>query len=362
MPTVFPGCHAALLAHLAAIEPDVLERSAVAGYCCDAVLEQLTGIVAIDASDASLPFLDVRSRTYVDEAVELCGLGRWRHLLVGPAPAGMLHPLSARGADLLGLPAGVPVSSGPYDLQACGIGSGARQVGQGTVVLGTTLSCQVLTDDAAVEPGSEPAGMWLCTPDPETYLRVMPSMVGMAGIDWALGLIGAADASLDDTLARSKPGSSGVRALSFLSPSGERAPFVEPRARGELTGITLSTSPADIVRAMCEAVAFAARSCFDVLGLDGELSACGGGTQSAALAQIFADVLARPVLIPREPHVGARGAAAVAWQAMGDPVDLDAWSEDRRVIEPTDAGVTAYAEGYQRYLEDVARARTGWAR
>jgi sugar (pentulose or hexulose) kinase len=357
---IFPGCHAALLAHLAAVEPEALERAAVAGYCCDAVLEQLTGVVAIDASDASLPFLDVRTRTYVDEALELCGLGRWRHLLVDPAPPGTLYALSARGADLLGLPADLPVSAGPYDLQACGIGSGARQVGQGTVVLGTTLSCQVLTDDATVEPGSEPAGMWLCTPDPEMYLRVMPSMVGMSGIGWALTAIGAHGKQLDDVLAGSKAGAGGVRALSFLSPAGERAPFVEPRARGELTGLTMSSSPADLVQAVCESVAFAARSCFDALGLDGELSACGGGTQSEALAQIFADVLARPVLIPRESMVGARGAAAVAWQSMGDPVDLDAWSEDRRVVEPTDDGVALHEAGYQRYLDDVGRARTAW--
>ena len=359
---IFPGCHAALLAHLAEHSPDVLGRSTVAGYCCDAVMEQLTSVLAIDASDASLPFLDVRSRTYVDEAVELCGLGRWRHLLVDPAPPGDLHPLSARGADLLGLPTGVPVSSGPYDLQACGIGAGARHVGQGTVVLGTTLSCQVLTEDTTVEPGSEPAGMWLCTPDPDTYLRVMPSMVGMSGIDWALGMVGARSEALDHVLSQSEPGSGGLRALSFLSPSGERAPFVEPRARGEVAGLTSSTSPADLVRAMCESVAYAARSCFEVLGLDGELSACGGGTRSEALAQIFADVLARPVLIPRETLVGARGAVAVAWQAMGDPVDLDAWSEDRRVVEPTEAGVAVYSEGYRRYVEDVAHARTAWAR
>ena len=359
---IFPGCHAALLAHLAEHAPDVLERSAVAGYCCDAVLEQLTGVVAIDASDASLPFLDVRSRTYVDEAVELCGLGSWRHLLVDPAPPGDLHSLSARGADLLGLPAGVPVSTGPYDLQACGIGSGARKLGQGTLVLGTTLSCQVLTDDATVDPGSEPAGMWLCTPEPDTYLRVMPSMVGMSGIDWALGMIGARGEHLDDVLAESEPGAGGLRALSFLSLSGERAPFVEPRARGSLTGITLSTSPADVVRAMCESVAYAARSCFEVLGLDGELSACGGGTQSEALTQIFADVLARPVLVPREPLVGARGAAAVAWQAMGDQVDLAAWSQDRLVVEPTGDGVAFHDEGYRRYLEEVANARAAWAR
>jgi sugar (pentulose or hexulose) kinase len=110
---------------------------------------------------------------------------------------------------------------------------------------------------------------------------------------------------------------------------------------------------------MCESVAYAARSCFDVLGLDGELSASGGGMQSDALAQIFADVLGRPVHIPREPLVGARGAAAVAWAAMGEAVDLDAWSEDRRMVAPADP--EPHEVGYRHYLEDVANARAAWS-
>ncbi|WP_313409976.1 FGGY family carbohydrate kinase, partial [Aeromicrobium sp.] len=116
---VFPGSHAALLAHLDEHEPEVLEGSAVAGYCIDAVLQRLTGEISVDASDASLPFLDVRTRTYVDDAIAACGVERWRHLLPEPAAPRRVFSLSRGGALLLDLPEGLPVTAGPYDVMAC---------------------------------------------------------------------------------------------------------------------------------------------------------------------------------------------------------------------------------------------------
>ncbi|MFD1827247.1 FGGY family carbohydrate kinase [Mumia zhuanghuii] len=356
---LFPGSHAALLAYLDTHEPESLRRAAVAGYCIDAVLQRLTGTISVDASDASLPFLDVRSRTYVDDALALCGVGQWRHLLAEPAAPQTVFALDGHGAALLGLPVGTPVTAGPYDLQACGFGSGTVAEHDATMVVGTTLACQVLTTDAKVRPGDDPAGMWLCTPDPATYLHVMPSMVGTAGVDWALRTLGLEVTALDGLLDGSSPGAGGVRALPYLSGAGERAPFVDPRARGRLDGMTLSTTPADLVRAVCESVAYAARHCFDRLGLSGEVAACGGGTRSQAWLQIFADVLGTDVHVPREPLVGARGAALVAWEALGVEVDIEAWRADRDVVRPS-AAAEQYDAGYRRYLDDLTAARGSW--
>lgn len=357
---VFPGSHAALLAYLADHEPASLERAVVAGYCVDAVLQRLTGVVTVDASDASLPFLDVTSRTYVEEALDVCGVSAWRHLLAPPSPPHTVHRLDADGAALLGLPQGMPVTAGPYDLQACGFGSGTTRTGEGTVVVGTTLSCQVLTDDASVVPGSEPAGMWLCTPDPSRYLHVMPSMVGTASLDWVLKLVVARPEGLDRLLGESAAGASGVRALSFLSGSGERAPFVDPRARGQFTGLELGTTGADLVRSMCEAIAYAARHCFDSLGLDSELAGCGGGLKSAGWAQIFADVMDRPLHLATDDMVGARGAAYVAWESLGSPIDIESWRGQRRVVEPDAEARVTYQRGYRDYVESLAVARENW--
>lgn len=357
---LFPGSHAALLSWLADNEPESLERAAVAGYCVDAVVHHLTGTLTVDASDASLPFLDVTTRTYVTEALDLCGIGRWAHLLAPPAESGTVFSLDDRGAALLGLPVGTPVTAGPYDLQACGFGSGTTRVGEGTLVVGTTLSCQVLTADAIIDPTADPAGMWLCTPDPKTFLRVMPSMVGTASIDWLLGLFGLEAADLNGLLADSPPGANGVKTLSFFSPAGERAPFVDPLARGQMTGLQLRNTRADLARGLCEGLAFAARHCFDEMGLAGEVAACGGGLQSEVWASIFADVLGRPLYLPRDAAVGARGAAMVAWAGLGTPVDEDLWRSQRSRVDPDPERAAFYETEYAAYRARLASARALW--
>lgn len=62
---MFPGCHGPLLHWLQEHEPHSVEGAAVAGYCVDAVAQRLTGRVCLDASDATLPFLDPRDRKSV---------------------------------------------------------------------------------------------------------------------------------------------------------------------------------------------------------------------------------------------------------------------------------------------------------
>ena len=358
---VFPGSHAALLCHLAEHEPESLERAAVAGYCVDAVVQRLTGRITVDASDASLPFLDVTRRQYVDEAFDLLGISRWRHLLPEPAAPHTLFPLDASGAALLGLPTGTPVSAGPYDLEACAFGAGTLLPGEGTLVVGTTLACEVLTASTERSAEEEPAGMWLCTPDPDLYLRVMPSMVGTASIDWLMSLFGLTANEVGSMLDATPPGASGVRALSFLSPSGERAPFVDPAARGQITGLDLTVGRAELVRALCESIAFLSRHCFETMGLSQDLALCGGGIRSRAWAQVFADVIGTPVHLPHDDMVGARGAALVAWDALDRPVDRELWRGQRETLQPRADLALLYDDGYRRYRDDLASARPSWS-
>lgn len=105
---MFPGAAGPLLAHLAEHEPERLAAADVAGYCVDTIAQRFTGQRTVDASDASLPFLNVATRRYDEEALELCGLGRWRHLLAEPAPPGALFGLLPKVAAELGLPPGCP--------------------------------------------------------------------------------------------------------------------------------------------------------------------------------------------------------------------------------------------------------------
>ncbi|MFE9396365.1 FGGY family carbohydrate kinase [Streptomyces flavidovirens] len=355
---MFPGCHAPLLAHLQEHEPQTLRRAVTAGYCVDAVAQRLTGRVSVDASDATLPFLDPVSRTYSPDALGACGIEDQAHLLPAPAPPGTVLALDAHGAGLLGLPVGLPLTAGPYDLPACAIGSGVRDVGDGLLIVGTTLACQVLTDRARTDGSTEPAGMWLCTPDPDRWLRAMPAMVGTAALEWFLALTGTTTADLDGLLDRSPPGANGVTALPFLSDAGERAPFVDPAARGRLDGLTLAHTRADAVRAMCEAIGYAARHCLEAAGLTGTLAACGGGTRSGPWAQLFADILGRPVRIPVENEVGALGAVRVARRFLGEGPETK--PQLFRTVEPRQESRAVYEDGYAAYRAALDGARARW--
>ena len=355
---MFAGCHAPLLAALAESEPETLARAATARYLKDGLLQRLTGERVPAASDASLPFLDTRTRQYDPEILRLLGLERYARLLAPVAPSpGRAYPLGAAGAALTGLPQGLPVHAGPFDMPACAMGAGVTRVGDGIITIGTTLACQVLAD--RVETGGEPMGMTLCMPNPGRWLRAAPAMVGTASLDWVLSLVGAKPEALETLLAESVPGARGVTALPYFAATGERAPFCDVSARGQLAGLSMGTTRADLVTAVCESVAYAARHCIEAAGFDGRLSVCGGGAGSRMWCQMIADVLQAPLHIARRPEVGARGTAIATMDVLGIPYDAAAWTRSEAVIEPQSAA-EHYQDGFAHYLETVDSARKLW--
>ncbi|HEY9411640.1 MAG TPA: FGGY-family carbohydrate kinase [Jiangellaceae bacterium] len=353
---IFPGSAAPILAYLDEHEPDVLDRAASAVNCKDVIFQRLTGVRGTDVSDSSFPFVDPRTGEYDDETLAACGLSHRRDLLAPIAKGGLTAPLRDDAAALLGVPAGVPVSAGPYDLPASARGSGVVEVGDGLMIVGTTLACQVVTDDPS--PIEHRAGLLLATWQPQRWLRAMPAMVGTASLGWLLELVGASVAELPGLLGSSTPGAGGVTVLPYWSESGERAPFVEASARGRFDGLHVGTTRADLVRALCEGLAFAARHCFDAAGLTGRLAVCGGGAQSAEWIQLFADVLGRPVDVVEVEQAGAYGAVLCALEARGEQ---PGWPIPLHTVVPDAGSRTFYDDAYAAYLARVDAARDGWS-
>ncbi|WP_330283408.1 FGGY-family carbohydrate kinase [Streptomyces sp. NBC_00588] len=346
---MFPGCPGPLLAWFDRYEPASLDAAATALYCKDMVFRRLTGAPATtDVSDASMPFLDPRTRTYDNRVVELLGLTHRRGLL---APVG--DPIATAEARE-GLPARTRIANGPYDLPSCALGAGVTDPGDGLLIVGTCLASLVATTD--LDLSGEPAGLYISTDRPGHRLRAMPAMVGTAALDWVLTTTGVGHEEVDGLLADTPPGANGVRVLPYFAPSGERAPFVEPRLRAELTGVSLESTKADLVRATCEGIGFAARHCLQAAGLTGSLAVCGGGTRSPAWMRLLADVLGRPLRVV-EGEVGARGAVLAAAERYGVALDAAVWTEPTAVVEPDAARSAYYAKAYEDHLARLAQAR-----
>jgi xylulokinase len=90
--------------------------------------------------------------------------------------------------------------------------------------------------------------------------------------------------------------------------AGERTPLFDPRARGLISGLTLSHGRGHLYRAMLEATAYGVRHIFEFMrdagGGGKRLVAVGGGTKGGLWTQIVSDVTGRPQDLP-EQTIGA---------------------------------------------------------
>ena len=123
-----------------------------------------------------------------------------------------------------------------------------------------------------------------------------------------------------------EPDGHGLTVLPFLA--GERAPGWAGHARATIQGLTLATTPRDILRAGLEAVAYRIALVFDllrpVLPADPQVIASGGALlRSPTWLEIIADVLGRPVSVSQVQEASGRGSALLALEALGALAGLE---------------------------------------
>ncbi|HET9986805.1 MAG TPA: ribulokinase [Longimicrobiales bacterium] len=279
-------------------------------------------------------------------------------------PAGRL---SAEWADLLGLPAGIPVAMGAFDAHYGAVGAGIEP-GTFVKIIGTS------TCDIAIAPADGPRAEipGICG---IVNGSVMPGWYGIeAGqsavgdlLRWWVEVVCEGDealhAELSDRAARLRPGESGLLALDWNN--GNRTVLVDPRLTGLLLGQTLHTTRAEVYRALIEATAFGARVIVDRLtgsGVPVERVVCCGGiaAKNELFMRIYADVLGHPMLLAgsdQTPALGSAVAAAVAAGAAAGGYDtfqeakarMTSLKEERFTPDP--AAHAVYDELYAMYRE-----------
>jgi ribulose kinase len=161
---------------------------------------------------------------------------------------------------------------------------------------------------------------------------------------------------LDAKAAAVPPGCEGLICLDYWQ--GNRCPLKDPRARGVLWGLTLSHGPGHVFRSIYEGTAFGTRHILEDLEGRGfavaRLFAGGGGAKSRLWLQIHADVLGRPLHLPREAEACALGSALVAAVHAGYYPDLAEAArrmvQMAEVIEPRAEHRAAYDDSYGKYV------------
>jgi sugar (pentulose or hexulose) kinase len=374
--SVFTGSQAAQLLWLRENEPESLKKAQIIFHAKDWLFYKLTGLITSDETDESLTMLRMSTRQYDPELFKIFGIDDlYSKFPPVKATVDNVAPLLAEVAAELGLPKGAAVGSGPMDVAACALGTGAIEHGQASSILGTAGIHQVIMEEPNLEPRM--VGMTLCHGVKGRWMRMLAAMTATPNLDWFLKELGtgftveAREAGKDvyehlEKVVESVPaGAEGVIFHPYLFPGGERGPFVKPTARASFTGLNMNHTAKHLLRAVYEGVAFATLDCYRHMPIDPKaVFLSGGGANSAAWCQIVADCLGKPVSVPEGSQFGAKGAAlniGIAVGAYRDAQEAVAKSvRTARLYEPNLANTKLYRQLYEVYQQTAQRQMDLW--
>jgi L-ribulokinase len=232
-------------------------------------------------------------------------------------------------AQRLGLPAGIVISVGEFDVHYGAIGCGVEE-GTLVKVIGTsTCDCGVVSAKKTIEDIPGICGIVKGAILPGYYgIEAGQSACGDLFKWWVEGVCDndvSKHAALSAAVAQQAPAAAGLLALDWNN--GNRTVLVDQRLTGLILGQTLHTTQAEIYRALIEATAFGARMIIERIveyGVPITRVVCAGGIaeKNSMLMQIYADVTGREMCISSSSQTCALGAAVGAAVIAGEYPDF----------------------------------------
>jgi glycerol kinase len=292
-----------------------------AGYVTDAATASRTMLLDLDRADWS------------ERACSAFGIDPAALPAVADC-AGITGETTAFGPPL-------PVAGLAVDQQAALAAQGCLTAGQAKCTYGTGAFLLAAAGERAVRSraGLSASVAWRLAGRPAYCLDGQVYTAGSA-VRWLTEVGIAGGAAELDAAAADVPDAGGVQFVPALAGLG--APYWRPDARGAFLGLGLSTSRANLIRAVLDGlaatVALLARSVAADLGAPlTVLRADGGLTRSRLLLQAQADLLQVPVEMYRSPDATALGVAALARLGAGGAASLAEAvgpASPQQVIEP----------------------------
>ncbi|MBU0584394.1 MAG: glycerol kinase [Alphaproteobacteria bacterium] len=294
-------------------------------------LDRLTGRFVTDVATASRTSLMNLATCGWD--AELCALFG--------VPVDALPQIVPSTGDFGALDVGgrsVPLAASIVDQQASLYGHGCREAGDAKITFGTGAFALAVTGDLlrTKAGGPLPTVAWQKAGEAPTFALDGGVYSASSAVNWARGLGLFSDfAEIDafDAPAAIDRGIAFVPALAGLA-----CPHWDRSARGAWLGLSLDSSPADMMQALLEGVALrmgeVAGALQETAPLSAPVSIDGGMAANHYFCQFLADTLQREIIVSDQPELTAIGAAALAAEAVGKPFDFR--RSGRRVL-PGDA-------------------------
>jgi L-ribulokinase len=266
--------------------------------------------------------------------------------------------LNSEWAKRLGLQEGITLATGALDAHFGALGAG---VGVGTLVkIVGTSSCD-LTVVPLDNPLSDSKGL-----SGVVQHSVLPGMwgveAGQSGVGDIFGwyvdsFLGGSHQTLMEEAAALRPGQSGLLSLDWHN--GNRSILQDQNLTGLILGLDLSTTPAEVYRALIEATAFGSKMILDRLEecdmhLKRIVLAGGIPQKNPLLVQIYADVHERPIHVAENEYASALGSAIASSVACGIHPSIEEAQEaivpkPTHVIHPNEKATVIYRRLHSIY-------------
>ncbi len=315
------------LAWLQQHQPDVLRGAHAILHANGYIVHKLTGAFSMDASHGPLTlFFDSRHGEWSQTLVD--GMGFDAALLPPVFPCSqVVGEVTAQAAAACGLAPGTPVIAGMADGTAASLEAGVVAVGDAVEMTGQSTVLLICSDQPYLDDELIPLGHAI----PGRHLVVGALSTSGGALRWLRDQLGEPECSealrhgrdpfdlLTELAASSPPGANRLIFLPYMF--GERSPIWDSNARGVFFGLSLATAKADLVRAVLEGGAYGLRHNVETAAragfAAGILSSVGGGSRSALWNQIKADILQRPIRLPRTATGAPLGDAMAAAAGAG---------------------------------------------
>ena len=344
--------------------PQLLERARHIFLIQDYIVWTLTGKRQIDHSLATRTMaFDIRSMRWSRTLFDAAGIDP--DLFSTPVPTGTgAGGLTPAAASALGLSPAVQVVTVSHDQIASAVGAGAFD---GSVAVDGSGSTECLEPvfDALPDMEAMLRGGYCVVPYviPGKYVTYAFSYTGGALLRWCVETFGAGRAAqaaeqgitVNELLEKGSSSPTGLLVLPHFAGAG--TPYMDPGARGAITGLTTATTAADIYRGCMEGVAYEMlvnRQALDRSGARfGSIRVTGGGARSAEWTQMKADILGMPATAMRTVDAGTVGSAMLTAVAVGHWADLKeaaaAMVKEAAAYEPRPDMHARYIEVFERY-------------
>jgi glycerol kinase len=236
----------------------------------------------------------------------------------------------------------LPLRGLALDQSAALLGQGGLHPGDLKVTYGTCAALWCNAGHSPVSPRALGCSLAWQLDGVPTYAWVGEEDVAAPVLHWLRDNLGAPWA--DEDLSAVAQAMTGEGDLVFVpAMHGLGAPHWRPDVRGVIYGLSTTTRLSHLLRAALQSIAFSVRDMLDALvheegmSIADHITADGGMAANEYLMQFQADILGKPVIVPKNLEATSKGVAMLVQLACGSEVRTEmgaAAAQARRIYHP----------------------------